>query len=269
MTGSFARGINSVATLRIVLADTDSNSREHARSMLKEFDDIDIVAECDTVENTIETVCGLRPHVLLADVRLRGGSAFAVIENIPRGSRPVIMLTSENAQYALRAFDVHAVDYFLKPINRDRLRESISNVQLCFARFEQAASVVPCSLAIVQDSERAVRRLCFRTGGRLIFLNHDDIDWIQAAANYVRLHVGTCSYPIRESIGHLASRLDPSRFIRIHRSIIVNLYRISQVRACNSGEFIVTLNTGKELSCSRNYRGSIVNLVSNSSRLGE
>lgn len=252
-----------MADLRIVLADLDQNSRDHVRSMLKECVNIDVVAECDGVDDTIEAVCSLRPELLLLDVQLRGGCAFEVLHHIPSVCRPAIMLTSVNAQHALKAFEFHAVDYFLKPINRHRLLESIDILQRGTPRCEQAISLVPRSVPCLQNNEGAIiPRLCVKTEGRLIFFNLDDVDWIQAAANYVRLHAGKTTYTIRESIGRVAERLDASRFVRIHRSIIVNLSRISEVRPCNSGEFMVTLSTGKELSCSRNYRTPIVRLVS-------
>jgi two-component system, LytTR family, response regulator len=257
-------GPTNMQALKMVLADIDRVSREHTRLMLTEFGTIDVVADCDTVRDTMEAVRSLRPELVLSDVRLKDGCAFEVIDHLPSGCRPAMILTSVNAQHALKAFECHVADYLLKPVNRHRLLDSISSLNLRFPRCEKAVSLVAHSVGVLQNNEPyVIPRFCVRTAGRFILVNLDDIDWIQAAANYVRLHIGEISYNVRESIGDIAERLDASRFIRIHRSIIVNLYRISEVRPCNSGEFMVTLSTGKELSCSRSFRMPIARLISN------
>ena len=249
-------------SLAVIIADHECSSREEIKSILRERADIELLAECSNVTETMQTVQRFRPHLLLMDVQMPDGSGFDVLSKIPAGRHPAVIFVTANDQYALRAFDEHALDYVLKPVHRDRLRNAIEHACSVVKKYSGAALPSCYSLEQLSTLVLAIPRFIIKSNGRFLFLKLDEIDWIQADANYVHLHVGKNVYVHREPIGRMIEHLNSWRFARIHRSIIVNLSKISEVFPCNNGEFIVRLTTGKELSCSRNFRKVIAEMIS-------
>jgi two-component system LytT family response regulator len=180
---------------------------------------------------------------------------------------PIVIFTTAYDQYAVRAFEAHALDYLLKPFDQDRLHSAIerARAELLKSTDRDLTNRLLDLLAQSRTESKGDRRLIIKAGGRVVFLDTDDIDWVEAAANYVKLHVGKDSYVLREGIGRISERLDPIQFVRIHRSAIANVRKIKELQPCNSGEYIVVLKDGKELSCSRGYRSGLQQLIDKNS----
>lgn len=252
-----------VPIVRTIIADDESLARKKLRMLLGAETSVQILAECQDGKEAIEAVLTHKPDLVLLDVQMPNGDGFEVLRNLPADSLPIIVFTTAYDQYAIRAFDAHALDYLLKPFNQERLHRSIERVKLELLKsYDQGVRARILDLLNGTKTEsRQFRRLVVRTSGRVVFLDLNEIDWIEAAANYVRLHSGKDSYLLREGIGHLAAKLDPDRFVRIHRSSIVNVSRIRELQPCESGEYIAVLRNGKELSCSRGCRPQLLRLI--------
>jgi two-component system LytT family response regulator len=252
-----------MTAIRTIIADDEKLARTKLRILLQSEAGIDIVGECSDYEQTVQAVHESRPDLLLLDVQMPGPDGFHVLRAIPPEQMPIVVFTTAYDQYALQAFEAHALDYLLKPFDQERLHRTIERVQAEFAKNgdREIARRILDYLAKGKVEPSTDKRLVVKAGGRIVFLDVDDIDWIDAAANYVKLNAGKEFYVLRQSIGHLSQRLNSSQFVRIHRSTIVNVQKIKELQPCNSGEYIVVLKNGKELSCSRGYRGGLQLLI--------
>jgi two-component system, LytTR family, response regulator len=251
-------------TIRTLIADMDSEARARLRVLLACEAGVNVVAECVTGSQIIAAVETHKPDLLFLDLDLSDFSAFQLLNQIPCETRPILIFTSTHDRYVLQAFEARALDYLLKPLQADRLHVAIerTRAELIEIQHRQLTNRLLGLLALTRSESPSDRRLVVKSGGRVIFLNMREIDWIKAAGNYVRVNVQGDSYLLREGIGRVAERLDPKQFVRIHRSIIVNLEKIKELHPCNRGEYMVILRDGKELSCSRGYRSRLQQLIS-------
>ena len=245
--------------ISVLIADDEPLAREKLRMLLAGDAEIGLVQEAGTVRKTLQAVNTMRPAVLFLDIQMPDGEGFEVLQEIGISEMPLVIFTTAYDRYAIRAFEAHAVDYLLKPFDEERFRKSLERVKANLKAADRAASgervlelLGSMSAAPIQGQKFAVK-----SQGRIVFVNPGEIDWLEAASNYVRLHTGSSSYLIRSTIGETESKLDRQCFLRIHRSVIVNADRIKEIRPCNSGEFIVTLRSGKELPASRTYRQNL------------
>ena len=254
--------------MRTIVADDEPLGRDKLRLLLNEERGVEVVAECQSGEETLNALKSYEPDLLLLDIRMPDMDGFQVLREIPVQKMPVVIFTTAYDQYAVRAFEAHALDYLLKPFDRERLHHAINRAraELITMRHREMTHRMLEFLEDRPGSSTAAkdRRLVLKTGGRVVFLNFEEIDWVEAAANYVKLNAGNQSYLLREGIGHVTDKLDPAQFIRIHRSTVVNVHKIKELQPVNSGEYIVVLKNGKELSCSRGYRLSLQRLIENS-----
>ncbi len=254
--------------LRVVVADDERLARQKIRSLLESEPNITLVAECQDGRQTVSAINCFHPDLLLLDIQMPDLDGFQVLSEIAPREMPSVIFTSAYDQYAIRAFEAHALDYLLKPFDQERLHAAIQRARVELAKSENRdmthkllellshiKSGPPTATTDSQD------RLVIKAKGRVIFLDLEEIDWVEAAANYVRLNVGKESYLLRETISRTSERLDPNQFIRIHRSTIVNVRKIKELIPVNSGEYIVVLKNGKELSCSRGYRAFLQKVI--------
>jgi two-component system LytT family response regulator len=261
------RDQESTPPVRVIIADDERLARKKLRLLLESEPDVEIVAECENGRQTVSAIHACIPDLLLLDIQMPDLDGFQVLGEIAPAQMPVVVFTSAYDQYAIRAFDAHALDYLLKPFDQERLHQAIERArsELRKSGDREITHRILDLLSRVRSEALYVTepdsRLVIRTKGRVIFLNLDEIDWVEAAANYVRLNVGNESYLFRETIGRTSERLNPNHFIRIHRSTIVNLRKIKELIPVNSGEYIVVLKTGKELSCSRGYRAALQRVI--------
>lgn len=246
-----------------VIADDERLARQKLRLLLAQAPDIDIAADCSDGAQTLTAVQTHRPNLLFLDVRMPGLDGFQVLERIAPADMPVVVFTTAYDQYAIKAFEASALDYLLKPFDQKRLNHTLERVREQ-VRQSQDPSTPGHLLPDLPGRTRAPDtdgRLLIKSAGRLVFIDPEDIDWIEAAANYVKLYVGPTSYLLRESISRMSERLHPDRFVRIHRSTIINLGKLRELHPCDGGEYIAILRNGKALSCSRGYKGQIQRLI--------
>jgi len=254
--------------LRVVVADDERLARQKMRTLLESEPNITLVAECQDGRQTVSAINCFHPDLLLLDIQMPDLDGFQVLGEISPREMPAVIFTSAYDQYAIRAFEAHALDYLLKPFDKDRLHTAIQRARIELAKSENRdmthkllellSHIRSGANTATTDSQD---RLVIKAKGRVIFLDLEEVDWVEAAANYVRLNVGKESYLLRETISRTSERLDPNQFIRIHRSTIVNVRKIKELIPVNSGEYIVVLKNGKELSCSRGYRAFLQKVI--------
>jgi two-component system LytT family response regulator len=250
--------------IRALIADDEPLARKKLQLLLRPEPDICIVAECATGHETTAALKTYALDLLFLDIEMPSGNGLDVLRSIPVERMPIVIFTTAYDKYAVRAFEMHALDYLLKPFDRDRLRDAVQRARLELSRLKNGEFVKRLVALLASDDKAkstTKHRLVVRSSGRVVFLDAGNVDWIEAAANYVRFHVGRESYLMRENISTVAGKLEPSDFVRIHRSTIVNVSRIKELQPCNSGEYIVVLRDGKELSCSRGYRAAMQQLI--------
>ncbi len=259
------------STLRAIVADDESLARKKLRVLLGSEPQVEVVAECLNGKQTVSAMRSLRPDMLFLDIQMPDLDGFEVLSEISPGEMPQVIFTSAYDQYAIRAFEAHALDYLLKPFDQDRLHAAVerASAEIRKSRDQELTSRILELLSLVKSQKLPTpdfeERLAIRANGRVVFLNLHEIHWIEAAANYVRLNTGKDSYLFRETISRVTERLDPAHFVRIHRSMIVNISRIKELIPVNSGEFVVVLHSGKELSGSRGYRANLQHLIGKNS----
>jgi two-component system LytT family response regulator len=262
--------------LRTLLVDHEPLSRDRIARMLADEPDVEVVGECAGGAAAVEAIRALDPDLVLMDVQMPGMDGFEVLRQVaPRAPRTVFVTAHD--RHALRAFEVHAVDFLLKPFSADRLREAIRRAarQSPGARREAEQRLEELLERLGRDQRALGRRipaaperpaeyparLLVKKGERMVLVPVERVDWLEAEGNYVRLHAGTERHLVRATMNGMEKLLDPRRFLRIHRSTIVNLDRVREVKPWFAGDCIVLLEDGKELRLSRRYRDRLDRLV--------
>ncbi len=239
---------------KILIVDDERLSRQRIRRMLAFELECEIAGECANGTEAVRALGRVRPDILFLDVQMPELDGFEVLRAIAQ-TRPLIIFTSAYDEYAVKAFEVRAFDYLLKPFDRKRFRESLHRAKAQLTR-ERSESSDSRLAALVEQlgGRKAPDRIAIRGNGRVVFAKTDDIDWIEASDNYVSLHCGRDTHLLRETMSQIESRLDPARFLRVHRSAIVNLDRIRELRPWFRGEYRVILRDGTELTLTRPHR---------------
>lgn len=248
--------------LNVMIADDDRGCRQRTKSLLAAERGVRVVAECTNAHEIIEAIRIRRPDLLLLEPKLPGGNPLELLASRPAEATPVLIITTAQDQYAIRAFEVRAFDYLMKPFDAERFHAAIERARIEVKKSSSDSLMPPLIDAILHAKSIPEERLVVKSAGRIVFLDFDEIDWIEAAANYVAIHAGNQVCRLREPIGQIEKRVAHHSFARIHRSVIVNVVKIREVYPCNSGEYIVRLKTGKELACSRSYSAAIRGLLS-------
>ncbi len=240
-------------TLRALIVDDEPIARRRMRRLLRDVGGIEIAGECGDGQSALDAIDAASPDLVFLDVQMPGLDGFDVVTGLRPDRRPAIVFVTAFDRYALRAFDVHAVDYLLKPIAPARLRLAVDRARETIER-GTAQSGLASLLRELRDAPRRLTRLAVRARGRIVMVNVDAIDWIQAADNYVTVRARGREYLLRETLGALERQLDPAGFVRIHRSTIVALDRIVELRPTSHGDFDVLLRDGTRLTLSRSWR---------------
>lgn len=245
-----------MSTLTVLIADNEGSSRQRIRRLVQSESDAEVVGECC---NGVEALAAIReksPDVVCLDVQMPELDGFGVLQALRGSALPQVLFITAHDAHALRAFDVHAVDYVLKPVDALRFRRAFDRARRAHAHATSVPALpVPVSAGV--GGRPYASRILVKQGGRMIFVKVDEIDWVEADRNYVRLHVGAVMHTVRERISHLADTLDPHMFARIHRSTIVNLNRVREMQPWLSGDYVVLLDTGARLRLSRHYRSRV------------
>jgi two-component system LytT family response regulator len=246
--------------VRTLIVDDEPLARDRLTALVAAEPGLEKVGESAAVAEAVAAIKDLRPDLVFLDVQMPGGTGFDVLEALPPDEVPLVIFVTAYDQFALKAFDVHALDYLVKPFDRDRFRKAVARAREHLERRQAGGGSDPRLVALMNDVQgkpRPLERLVVKSGGRVYFLRLEEIDWIEAAGNYLKLHVGGETHLLRETMGDLEARLDPRQFLRIHRSTIVNVERIQELQPLFHGDYVVILRGGKELTLSRNYRKKI------------
>ena len=255
-----------MSVIRTAIADDEPLARERIASMLQAHDNYEIVAQCKDGAEAVAAIRKDRLDLVFLDVRMPELDGFQVLEALGGGPTPAIIFVTAFEDYALRAFEVSALDYLLKPFDRERFRAAMERAKRQIRRDNGGAldERIIALLEQMRGQQRYSERLVVKTGGRVFFLNTDEIDWIEAEGNYVSIHTGKKAYLLRETISSLEAQLDPKDFVRIHRSAIANINRIKELQPWSHGEYHVILHDGTQLTLSRSYRDNLQSALGNS-----
>lgn len=244
--------------IRVLLVDDESLAREMLREMLHDDPQVTIVGESCNGHEALEAIRTHSPDLIFLDVQMPELGGFEVLEALGKDIPQVIFVTAYD-QYAVRAFEVHALDYLLKPFDKERFDISWQRARTQLLR-ERDGGTDQRILALLEEMKagnKYLERLVIKASGRIYFLETSEIDWIEAEGNYVSVHTGKKSHLLRETISSLEAQLDPRKFLRIHRSSIVRIDRIQELQPWFHGEYRIILQNGIQLTLSRNYRDKL------------
>ena len=235
------------------------------REMLKGDPDV-ILAECARSRDAVEAIRTMSPHLVFLDVRLPVPDALEVLGTLNGNNAQVVILLAGNDEHVIQAFHLNPTDYLLKPPDQQRLNDAVRRAKEHVGR-GNTGNVRQHFLSMLGDSKTGRKfpnRMIVRSSGRVFFLKTDEVDWIEAAGNYVRLHIGKEAHLLRETMSDIQGRLDPDQFIRIHRSTFVNLDKIKELQPWFHGEYVVILRDGTQLTMSRSYKSNLPELLGKS-----
>jgi two-component system, LytTR family, response regulator len=244
--------------MRVAIVDDEEFGRRGIRARLANFPDVEVVAECSTAAEAVTAIEHRTPDLVFLDIQMPDGSGFDVLHRVPGRALPFVVFVTAYDRYALDAFDAHAVDYLLKPIDDQRFAAMIDRARLLCTgqRLDDMERGIHALLEHLERQQAVPRyrsHIAVRMRKRVTIVPVSDIDWVSATRDYVTLHVGTREHLVRQTIGSLEDQLDPERFVRIHRSAIVQISQVSELVAVQNGDLLVTLRTGVQLRASRSY----------------
>lgn len=249
--------------LTALSVDDEPLARDGLRMLLAADAQVSAILEAKNGPEAIRIIRERRPDLVFLDVQMPEMDGFSVVQEVgPERMPPVVFVTAHD-QYAIRAFEINAIDYLLKPVTEDRFRKTLERAKARLNTGDETNGRMISLLEAIASPSRYVKRLAIRSGSRTFFLNIEEIDWIQAAENYVELHVGTACHLLQVTMTALEASLDPQVFLRIHRSAIVNAGRIKELQPASHGEYVFILKCGARLQSSRSYHDKVRAFASN------
>jgi two-component system LytT family response regulator len=251
--------------IRVLIVDDEAHARGRLRQSLKDEPDFEIIGECANGRGALEAIRRDRPDLVFLDIQMPRLTGFEVCAQLSDEGTPLpfIIFCTAYDQYALKAFEVHAIDYLLKPFDRERFKQALAHARAQLQRV-QPASADPRLAELLNALHVGAKqhdRLVFKEDNRVIFVRTNTIDWLEADGNYVRIHCGSESHYVRETLAGLEAQLPGDKFMRVSRSAIVNLDRIKEFQPLFYGDYAVILQTGAKLTLSRNYRDRLEKLI--------
>ena len=249
--------------IRTIIVEDEPLARERMLNLLETDDDIEVCAECGDGRSAVEKITALAPDLVFLDIQMPELDGFGVLAELTLPKLPAVVFVTAYDHFALKAFEVHAVDYLLKPFDRERFREALqrAKARIASTQTQPAGENLRALLADLRPDAKALQKIAIKSTGRVTFVKVEDIDWVEAADNYVDIHAGSASHLLRETMTALSARLPAEKFVRINRSCIVNLERVKELQPLFHGEYTILLNDGTKLTLSRNYRGSLSRLM--------
>lgn len=245
--------------MRILIVDDEPPARRRIRGLLKDIDDAEIVGECGNGQDAIAAIAAWKPDVVFLDVQMPGLNGFDVVNACAPSGAPLFVFVTAYDQHAIHAFDVHALDYLLKPFDRERFLDTLQRARDHISK-GHAVQTGRQLLELLEDlkTPRArEERIAIKESGRTIFLPVKQIDWIESSGNYVTIHAGTSQHMLRETMKGMEARLNPRDFRRIHRNYIVNMARVAELHPWSGDEHVVVLRNGAKLPVSRRFRSNL------------
>ncbi len=241
-----------------LIVDDEPLARDRLREMLERYPDVAIVGEAGNGREALTMIAGERPDLVFLDIQMPELDGFAMLRSLTGDSIPVVIFVTAFDEYAMQAFDAHAIDYLLKPFDRERFARAMDRARELLAGRSRGALDERIG-ALLEEivGQSYLERIPVKQGSGIRLIRADDIDWIEAAGNYLRIHVGRERHLVRDTLTSFERQLDPARFIRIHRSTIVHLDRISRLEPAFHGDYTITLADGRTLTLTRTYRARL------------
>jgi two-component system LytT family response regulator len=263
--------------LRALIVDDEALARRGLRLRLSDIDGVDIVGECNNGREALASIAGEAPDVVFLDIQMPGLNGFDVVRELQSDSMPLIIFVTAFDQYAVNAFEVHAVDYLLKPVEQPRLEDAVRRARSMAESLraaDQKARLMNLIVSMTGHSESTIaslagqrsdrpypERLTIRDGVNIAYVPVHDIAWIDAAGDYMCIHVGKKTHVMRVTMKQLEALLDPALFLRVHRSTLINARHVVGLTAHDNGEFFVSLTQGARLKVSRGYRDKVARFL--------
>ena len=270
----------SPSPIRVLIVDDEPLARRRIRSLLEDDPEVALVGECGNGLDAVEAIRGEAPDVVFLDIQMPELDGFEVVREVGVNALPVVVFVTAHDEHALEAFSVHALDYLLKPVERERFHNALERAKAQIRGRVGGASVgavaarggggaaaggepaqlgsrIEALLRHLDAEQRYPDRLAIKTDGRVLFVRTEDIDWIETAGNNLKIHVGREVHLLRATMSRIEQRLSPRHFLRIHRSILVNLDRVRELQPWFQGDYVVILKDGTRLTSGRSYRGAL------------
>jgi two-component system LytT family response regulator len=248
------------AKIRTLVVDDEPIARARVLSLLREESDIEVVGECSDGPQAMAAIEQMSPDLVFLDIQIPQLNGLELARTLSGSHMPAVVFVTAYDEYALGAFEIHALDYLLKPFSAERFQSALAHAREHLARRQSAAGngrQLPAMLPDTRQPASGRERLVIKSSGRIYFVRTADIDWCEAAGNYIRIHVGQQAHLVRCTMAHLETQLEGGPFVRIHRSTIVNVDRIDELRSSFNGEYVVLLRGGTRLTLSRGYRDAL------------
>ena len=260
------------APIRVLIVDDEPLARRRIRSLLEGDSEVEVVGEAGNGVDAVEAIRAQSPDVVFLDIQMPELDGFGVVREVGVDELPVVVFVTAHDEHALEAFSVHALDYLLKPVERERFRDALDRAKAQLrgrgvgattgaaglgAEPAQLGSRLDALLRHLDAEQRFPDRLAIKTDGRVLFVRTDDIDWIETAGNNLKIHVGRDVHLLRATMSRIEQRLSPRKFLRIHRSILVNLDRVRELQPWFQGDYVVILKDGTRLTSGRSYRAAL------------
>jgi two-component system LytT family response regulator len=247
---------------RTLIADDEPLARERLRQLLTEQPEIELIGECADGREAVTAIQKNSPDLIFLDIQMPELNGFEVLEAINADPMPVIVFVTAHDKFALKAFEVHAVDYLLKPFDRERFGSALRRAlqQVKYREDPTRAEAQAAVLTEMQSPAKPMDRLAVKSGGRIRILRTADIVWVEAAHNYVEIHEDKQSHLLRDTMSSIEQKLPADKFVRISRSVIVNVEKVKELEPLFYGEYTITLQNGKRLTLSRRYRNKLPRL---------
>ena len=250
---------------RVLIVDDEPLARDRVRKLLEQESQVELIGECPDGVSAVRAIREQSPDLVFLDVQMPELDGFGVLSEVGGEKMPAVIFVTAHDQFALRAFEVHAIDYLLKPFDKERFKTALRRA-LDHIQHQNSGNLSQRLSALLADvrpeaKSKQIERLAVKSSGRVIFVKVDDIDWIEAADNYVSLHVGAEEHLHRETMAAIEGQLPQAKFMRISRSTIVNVDRIKELQPMFHGEYAVILRNGTRLTLSRSYRDKLDQLM--------
>ncbi|HKV35025.1 MAG TPA: LytTR family DNA-binding domain-containing protein [Pyrinomonadaceae bacterium] len=243
--------------IRTLIIDDVQLARERLKRCLADHPDVEVVGECDNGDKAVKDIRALTPDLIFLDVQMPALNGFGVLEALKAERMPVVIFVTAYNEYAIQAFEVNALDYLLKPVDSERLSKAVQRAKAHLAQPDQGDDLDSRFRAMLEDiktGSKFLKRLTIKLTGRTILLPTDEIDWIETYGNYLKVHAGRESHLIRGTMQSLETKLDTQKFVRVHRSVIVNIEKVKEIYPRSNGDQDLVLQNGQQLMLSRNYR---------------
>jgi two-component system LytT family response regulator len=251
--------------MKVLIVDDEPLARERVRRHLRDEPGVEIVGEAGNGREAVAVIEEKTPDLVFLDVQMPEMNGFDVLKALEENKIPAIVFTTAYDKYAIQAFEFHALDYLLKPFSRERFKRAVRHAREQLEISQQSGSIDERLVSLLENlkAKKYLERIVVKNSGRVFFIKTEEIDWIEAAGNYLKLHVGRDAHLIRETMQSIEAKLDPEKFFRIHRSTLVQIDRIKELHPLFGGDYAVILRNGTELNLSRNYRDRLPELFGN------